>query len=55
MQNINDNILQMSEPFPEEENMTDPEFAFWDEFYRDKNEEDTSLKFNIPFNNLKHN
>lgn len=50
-----DTVLQLDQSFPEEENMTDPEFAFWDEFYREKNEEDTVLKFNFPFNPDKTN
>jgi len=55
MQILNDSILNLDQSFPNEENMSDPEFAFWDEFYREKNEEDTSQKSNLPLNPLKAN
>lgn len=55
MQTIDDNTFQMEQPFPDEENMTDAEFAFWDEFYREKNEDGTLLKIQLSLQKIKTN
>ena len=63
MYNLDDNILQIDKTFPEEKSQTDPEFAFWDEFYSDKKgpfevqefEDGTRIKVQIPLKKIKTN